>query len=991
MMIASERELSALFDKQFQKFKSIFSDNSSNPSEIKTNRDLFSDYFKLLSLFVCHNIPSGTQSVTTDPSCAIILSTKYIRMLIDSLFSQMVKIESILRSEVATEMPGINSITISFIRIINVVVDNVPSLCTIIFPQISSMLSRILFLGTSKIFEDSIVEDILGSIRSFAFTRDDHIKNSLLSLLLPHILPWMKKYDKNFIFMHWLYIFKNITLDHDNIDPHKDRSEQLWSIIFHPILDIMVKHSIFKNSVADGVSKLSHPLFSTTFDGSWNSIKDKEMVIVGLLLFSNLCSIDDSHIVDIFNAIEPYLDIWFKMVKTRASIYNYNEKGEKEEEEEGDDDFEWGISSLCLFISTLSTVSPIVSQLSPKYDDDMLWCKNHGALEMDYERYHLNCYSNLKKLDNILLELSELEKSKLLLIHPEHSMTKLDDISEKNCNNSKRNETIVQEIMTKYYHKYKDIILSSFEEFIEKEAVELEEEEKLTVRRRSKNLTEEIVLCCQCLNLLFCQKLSTFYNEILLPVHDFEDLVDTFIPCMSKIATIMGHIPQLFETYCSICNYYSREVPDKCDSFLIIPTLNRILEKGSRKHLRDDTAIFLLAALKNISNSLELSIKESILSLIKPYIRDWLRMYRDGRCHGNWMHIMANITSFGRGKEAFIPIDSLCSDSWCFFDPIVDVVLKEASFRQNFIYGDRDECLRYFYNLCYCFSRPDNINDLNDRIVYIFQRISSDNLLDELIRLFYSSIYSPQRDYCGGTICGKWIKYWLLLLSIFSSIPSIVPQITPIYDDCIAWCFDNSWIPDTGEKDALDLYCDNVAKHVASSFLFNILLVTPIIHLIPSFEINVDIDPLSISSSDGCVSEYCPYYCKVHCLVKVNKLPVKYRFGDSNHRFSPILRYYNAIDGTFIEYDKILLVSKGKREETKEDEVIKHSSLIEYTPPQHILVQMPIDEERSLRQSAYDLIESTGGGVEVLFEQETSLFEEYDQEIWRKGMKDVRK
>ncbi|GKT20470.1 hypothetical protein ADUPG1_011729, partial [Aduncisulcus paluster] len=54
-------------------------------------------------------------------------------------------------------------------------------------------------------------------------------------------------------------------------------------------------------------------------------------------------------------------------------------------------------------------------------------------------------------------------------------------------------------------------------------------------------------------------------------------------------------------------------------------------------------------------------------------------------------------------------------------------------------------------------------------------------------------------------------------------------------------------------------------------------------------------------------------------------------------------------------------------------------------------VKMPLDDERSLRQSVYDLIERTGGGVEVMFEQGSLCcsFEEYDQEAWRIGMEDI--
>eukprot|EP00764_Aduncisulcus_paluster_P002532 gnl/Carplike_NY0171/1374_a1867_314.p1 GENE.gnl/Carplike_NY0171/1374_a1867_314~~gnl/Carplike_NY0171/1374_a1867_314.p1 ORF type:complete len:125 (-),score=30.31 gnl/Carplike_NY0171/1374_a1867_314:164-538(-) len=84
------------------------------------------------------------------------------------------------------------------------------------------------------------------------------------------------------------------------------------------------------------------------------------------------------------------------------------------------------------------------------------------------------------------------------------------------------------------------------------------------------------------------------------------------------------------------------------------------------------------------------------------------------------------------------------------------------------------------------------------------------------------------------------------------------------------------------------------------------------------------------------------------------------------------------------------MVKEVKKEMKKEFHSESHTFLIQYTPPQHMLVMMPFDEGRSLRQSVYDLIECTGGGVEMLFEQGSCYsFEEYDQEAWRIGMEDI--
>ncbi|GKT32518.1 hypothetical protein ADUPG1_006658, partial [Aduncisulcus paluster] len=81
-------------------------------------------------------------------------------------------------------------------------------ICEIIYP----FLSKMLVLGLSEQFEDSLVEDILETCRSIAFAKDNSIKDSLLSILLPHILPWMKKYPDKKFFLHWTHIMKNISV-----------------------------------------------------------------------------------------------------------------------------------------------------------------------------------------------------------------------------------------------------------------------------------------------------------------------------------------------------------------------------------------------------------------------------------------------------------------------------------------------------------------------------------------------------------------------------------------------------------------------------------------------------------------------------------------------------------------------------------------------------------------------------------------------------------
>ncbi|GKT31857.1 hypothetical protein ADUPG1_006188 [Aduncisulcus paluster] len=265
-----------------------------------SNRDLFALCFECLSLFMKHKVTKedGTLKEAED-DIEVILDSSYIKNIIDTFLPSMIRVEDILRvkeeeEEGGTGEVGVNSITMLLFRIIDI--STFPGLFRIsIFPQISSLLSKMFILGLSKKFEDSFIEAILQTCRNIAFAEDDCTKNSLLSLLLPHILPWMQKYpDKKFFFL-WTNILKNITLDKDNTDPHKDRSSQLW-FVFHPVLDV----------ITDTTSK------GITFDD--------DAVIRCLLFFANLSCIP-SQAIEIHDSIKAgLLDGWIEMANNQIKL-----------------------------------------------------------------------------------------------------------------------------------------------------------------------------------------------------------------------------------------------------------------------------------------------------------------------------------------------------------------------------------------------------------------------------------------------------------------------------------------------------------------------------------------------------------------------------------------------------------------------------------------------------------------------------------------------
>ncbi|GKT26177.1 hypothetical protein ADUPG1_013264 [Aduncisulcus paluster] len=150
---------------------------------------------------------------------------------------------------------------------------------------------------------------------------------------------------------------------------------------------------------------------------------------------------------------------------------------------------------------------------------------------------------------------------------------------------------------------------------------------------------------------------------------------------------------------------------------------------------------------------------------------------------------------------------------------------------------------------------------------------------------------------------------------------------------------------------------------MARSFLVEILYLTPSISLIPSIEISL-------------TPELDEYYVATHvCLI-----------GSGKDVYSSVVQF-DSLRGKTLKLKKIIF-PLGK-EITRNTRQVTHSSLIKYTPPQHMLVTMSFTEERPLRQSVYDFIERTGACVEILFEEQTCSFEGFDQEAWKEGMEEV--
>ncbi|GKT34393.1 hypothetical protein ADUPG1_007752, partial [Aduncisulcus paluster] len=418
----------------------------------------------------------------------------------------------------------------------------------------------------------------------------------------------------------------------------------------------------------------------------------------------------------LFLKISDFLDGWFESVKKKK----YN----------------WGIKFWSNLISMLSTVPSLVPHLYPKYNEEMIWCKDNGGLRSDYSKYHNNCHPHVQKLEELISLI-------------------------KKCPDS--------ESISVLYHEYREYILSLFHSYQSRSDI--------------KEHNSELVLCCKCLMWFVRHKISGL--KVFLSISCLHDLIDTFLEHMSRVEEVLEI--DVDEEYCTICvfntfiNQYSM---DKNDSFLpkIAPTFQRILERGCKQKLEGESAKCLLISLRNISSSEVYSTRSSIFSLLKPYFKDWLTVYHDSQYYESWFVILTNISWLAEDKS---PNKTICSEIWAFSEPIFNMV-KKYYIKETMLMGSNVLIIRLFSNLCCDLSHT----------------IEAFNNINHLLEGWFEVIKDKTH---------KWgIKYWVELISIFSTVPSLVPRISPKFDAAMEWCKDNEKVNDNYTKYRKN--CDHYPK-----------------------------------------------------------------------------------------------------------------------------------------------------------------------------------
>ncbi|GKT17308.1 hypothetical protein ADUPG1_011080 [Aduncisulcus paluster] len=232
----------------------------------------------------------------------------------------------------------------------------------------------------------------------------------------------------------------------------------------------------------------------------------------------------------------------------------------------------------------------------------------------------------------------------------------------------------------------------------------------------------------------------------------------------------------------------------------------------------------------------------------------------------------------------------------------------------------------------------------------------------ELYSYLKDNVIEPWYDIISKTNNESLMRVWAQLISVFASVTSFIPKLSPIYDDRMARC---RMVEDImTDKDCRNLilfrYLLKVSYYISTSCFLKLFRSSSIaiINMVPSIEL-----------SHGRDSDMCTVNCfgmEIVCTLNSKEY----------------LFFHNGISRKYMDWKCIKrgpicgssLNTEDGDESSSSSCRIQHSSLIQYTPPQRLVVSMPIKGALILIQNFYDFIERTGCGVELLFEDKITHY-----------------
>ncbi|GKT33256.1 hypothetical protein ADUPG1_007226 [Aduncisulcus paluster] len=152
-----------------------------------------------------------------------------------------------------------------------------------------------------------------------------------------------------------------------------------------------------------------------------------------------------------------------------------------------------------------------------------------------------------------------------------------------------------------------------------------------------------------------------------------------------------------------------------------------------------------------------------------------MKKYPDKKFFFLWMNILKNITN---DKDNIGSAKDRSSQLWFVFHPVLDIIKDTAS--KGIAFDDECviSCLCFFCNLS-CI--PSQAIEVHDCI--------KDGLLDSWFEIVKKKSEGEDTDIWG-------VKYWSKLISMLSTVPSLVPQLSAKYDAKMDCCYENRGLTD---------------------------------------------------------------------------------------------------------------------------------------------------------------------------------------------------
>ncbi|GKT27391.1 hypothetical protein ADUPG1_013808 [Aduncisulcus paluster] len=406
--------------------------------------------------------------------------------------------------------------------------------------------------------------------------------------------------------------------------------------------------------------------------------------------FAYLCaSVPLKQAIEIYETIEPFMDKWFDNIF--KDPYPYATK----------------ISAITELISAFVVLPPLLSRISPKYDETMEKYKGNTGSEAHYAIYLKKTNPNKGKWLDIIREI-------------------------KDCRTSSE--------LTKQYLKHRKSLVSFFNHNDKKEQIVSHKSEALQV--------------FQCLSRFVCNYDADDEDRFLEP-DDFSELIETFFNPMIIVLSSVDNDIEFAKLFVKMCYHYLAFGEDPTFFPKVLPILKRLL---GLPHFRTTSSNYIKESLEILSEESETTaMQREIFDAIKPFLESQLSSDK----FEYWeISMVANLTW---SNETRAPIPQTCTESWPFFLP--SLAYAKAQYAKPGLIKHQQPYIYFFANLC-CDQ---------DRAVEVYKNIA------DQIEVWFKNV----EKYIDGHIC---VDHMLHLLSSLSRTPSLIPQISPKFDDHMKWC-----------------------------------------------------------------------------------------------------------------------------------------------------------------------------------------------------------